>query len=128
MKRIESSDAITFVFPVWWYSVPAILKGYLDRVWNGFVYGPNKLSVQKITWISLIADSQSQFKKWEYDVLLDKYLNLTLASYVGVSDSTVEFIYETNLSNSPEQYKGQHETHYNEILERANKLGKDFVI
>ena len=26
--------------PVWWFSVPAILKGYIDRVWNfGIAYG-----------------------------------------------------------------------------------------
>ena len=32
MERIKASDAITFIFPMWWYSMPAIMKGYLDRV------------------------------------------------------------------------------------------------
>jgi NAD(P)H dehydrogenase (quinone) len=25
-------DAVVFVYPTWWYNVPAVLKGYLDRV------------------------------------------------------------------------------------------------
>ncbi|MDQ0945817.1 NAD(P)H-dependent oxidoreductase [Streptomyces sp. V1I1] len=28
-------------FPMWWFSVPAILKGWIDRVFtNGFAHGP----------------------------------------------------------------------------------------
>ena len=26
-------DALLFVFPTWWYGPPAMLKGWLDRVW-----------------------------------------------------------------------------------------------
>ena len=34
MERIRKFDSIMFVFPVWWFNVPAILKGYIDRVFN----------------------------------------------------------------------------------------------
>lgn len=27
------AEALVFCFPHWWYGMPAILKGYLDRVW-----------------------------------------------------------------------------------------------
>lgn len=34
------AHVILFLFPLWWYSVPAILKGWIDRVLaNGFAYG-----------------------------------------------------------------------------------------
>lgn len=33
-KRIAEHDALVYTFPVWWYSLPAILKGYIDRVWE----------------------------------------------------------------------------------------------
>ena len=34
------SHFILFIFPLWWYSLPAILKGWIDRVFaNGFAYG-----------------------------------------------------------------------------------------
>lgn len=33
------ADLVIMVSPVWWYSVPAILKGYIDRVFSlGFAY------------------------------------------------------------------------------------------
>ncbi|TIT75484.1 MAG: NAD(P)H-dependent oxidoreductase, partial [Mesorhizobium sp.] len=27
------AEAILFVYPTWWYGLPAMLKGWLDRVW-----------------------------------------------------------------------------------------------
>jgi NAD(P)H dehydrogenase (quinone) len=36
---IEEADRIVFIFPNWWYGMPAILKGYVDRVFSfGFAY------------------------------------------------------------------------------------------
>ena len=36
---IRWADVITFIYPVWWTSLPAILKGYVDRVFSyGFAY------------------------------------------------------------------------------------------
>ena len=31
---ISSIDTIVFVYPTWWSGLPAILKGWLDRVWR----------------------------------------------------------------------------------------------
>lgn len=39
---ITKADVITFVYPVWWTGLPAILKGYVDRVFAyGFAYQYN---------------------------------------------------------------------------------------
>jgi NAD(P)H dehydrogenase (quinone) len=36
---ISWADAIVMVAPVWWHAVPAVLKGYIDRVFSiGFAY------------------------------------------------------------------------------------------
>ncbi|MGR6836904.1 NAD(P)H-dependent oxidoreductase [Syntrophomonas erecta] len=36
---VASADLIVMIAPVWWYSVPALLKGYIDRVFSiGFAY------------------------------------------------------------------------------------------
>jgi NAD(P)H dehydrogenase (quinone) len=29
---LKESDELLFVFPVWWFSIPAILKGFIDKV------------------------------------------------------------------------------------------------
>jgi NAD(P)H dehydrogenase (quinone) len=39
-NHIRWADVITFIYPVWWISLPAILKGYVDKVFLfGFAYG-----------------------------------------------------------------------------------------
>jgi NAD(P)H dehydrogenase (quinone) len=39
-RKILASDAVIMVFPLWWFSMPAIMKGWIDRVWAyGLAYG-----------------------------------------------------------------------------------------
>lgn len=33
VANLEWAEAMVFVYPTWWYGLPAMLKGYLDRVW-----------------------------------------------------------------------------------------------
>jgi NAD(P)H dehydrogenase (quinone) len=33
VERLMSCEGLVFVFPTWWYGMPAVLKGYFDRVW-----------------------------------------------------------------------------------------------
>lgn len=41
-EKIQSSDAIVFIYPVFWTEAPAKLVGWFDRVWStGFAYNPN---------------------------------------------------------------------------------------
>ena len=38
--KINASDAIVFIYPVFWSEAPAKLVGWFDRVWSyGFAYG-----------------------------------------------------------------------------------------
>jgi len=43
MKKVEWANLLIFQFPVWWTSYPAIMKGWIDRVFaNGFVFDSSK--------------------------------------------------------------------------------------
>lgn len=33
VARLKAAEALVFVYPTWWYGLPAILKGWFDRVW-----------------------------------------------------------------------------------------------
>jgi NAD(P)H dehydrogenase (quinone) len=38
--KVLAADAVIFQFPLWWYGMPAIMKGWIDRVWAcGLAYG-----------------------------------------------------------------------------------------
>jgi NAD(P)H dehydrogenase (quinone) len=33
VARLRACEGLGLVFPTWWYGMPAMLKGYIDRVW-----------------------------------------------------------------------------------------------
>lgn len=38
-EAVKWADVLYFIFPVWWFSMPAMLKGWVDRVFSfGFAY------------------------------------------------------------------------------------------
>lgn len=42
-RYITQADTLIFVYPLWWTGLPAILKGYVDRVFSyGFAYRYNQ--------------------------------------------------------------------------------------
>lgn len=44
MEKLERCDALLFNFPLWWFGMPAIMKGWCDRVLAmGRIYGGPKL-------------------------------------------------------------------------------------
>lgn len=39
-RKVLAADAVLFQFPLWWFGMPAIMKGWVDRVWaHGLAYG-----------------------------------------------------------------------------------------
>jgi NAD(P)H dehydrogenase (quinone) len=56
LERLLRAEAIVLVFPTWWFSCPAILKGWFDRVWGPGVaydhasgYGPIKARLNNLS-------------------------------------------------------------------------------
>jgi NAD(P)H dehydrogenase (quinone) len=46
-EKVNQSDAIVFIYPVFWTEAPAKLVGWFDRVWTyGFAYGDNRTMKQ----------------------------------------------------------------------------------
>ncbi|AYZ12799.1 NAD(P)H oxidoreductase [Chryseobacterium arthrosphaerae] len=117
-KELSDKDYLIFIFPIWWYSLPAILKGYIDRVWNyGVFYGDrniHRLPVKAIRWIGLVGSKEASIQKRDYDKYMDYYFNVGLAEYCGIEDSKVKLIYDTI---------GRHqinkEDHYNDLIKQA---------
>lgn len=34
IEALRWADGLVFVYPTWWYSMPAMLKGWFDRIWG----------------------------------------------------------------------------------------------
>ena len=43
IQKLEAADLLLFQFPIWWFGLPGILKGWVDRVFAmGRIYGHGK--------------------------------------------------------------------------------------
>jgi NAD(P)H dehydrogenase (quinone) len=69
---ILENDLLVFIFPTWWSSLPAILKGYFDRVFtNGFAFTMTKkglngqLNDKKAIVIQTTGEPESTVKKFQ---------------------------------------------------------------
>jgi putative NADPH-quinone reductase len=105
MRRIEAADAIVAVFPVWWFAPPAVLKGWIDRVWNyGFAYGRStpRLAAKRMLWLGLAGGSPEQYAASGLDVALDRQLRVGISEFCGIRDARVRLLHGTELSGVPE--------------------------
>lgn len=69
---IAEADHLVFIFPSWWASMPALLKGFLDRVFlPGFAFKyrsdspfPEKLLRGKTARIVITMDAPGWYYRW----------------------------------------------------------------
>lgn len=120
IARMKKHDALAYIFPLWWYSMPAMLRGYIERVWNyGFAYGTSKLHHQRVLWLTLAAAAPEDLQKRGYDQMIEHHQNVGLANYAGIQNSKVEYLYET-LKEDPEHIKKLLHQAYNHGYNYAN--------
>jgi NAD(P)H dehydrogenase (quinone) len=117
MARIERNDAIALVFPVWWWSMPAMLKGWIDRVWNnGWAYGDTKLAHRRAVLLALAAGSEKSYAKNKYDVAMEVQVVHGIMHYCGIADARLHMFYDT-LDDDETRHA---------LIARARDLGKTF--
>ena len=71
VERLRSAQALLFMFPTWNFGMPAIVKGYLDRVWKAgvsfeLVEGRPHPTLRHITHLAVITTYGSP---WAYNKL-----------------------------------------------------------
>ncbi len=81
---INRANIIHFIYPIWWTGMPAILKGYIDRVYSyGFSYkreidGVKGLLTEKKVFIyNTLGQSREEYEN-------EMFKALTLTSDVGI--------------------------------------------
>lgn len=97
MERILAADVVIPVFPVYWNSAPALLKGWIDRAWNyGFAYGrsQSRLAGKRMLWIGLAgAGDGDDFSAWMKETL-DRVLREGISFYSGITESAVAVLHD----------------------------------
>ena len=66
---VKQAEALVFVYPTWWSTVPAILKGWLERVMVpgvGFVFDENQHVRRGLTHVRRIVGISTYGSRWIY--------------------------------------------------------------
>lgn len=117
MARVERNDASLLVFPVYWWSLPAILKGWIDRVWNhGWAYGDRTFPQQRVWMVGVAGNSADGFARRGYDRAITTQLELGVLDYCGVAERRLELLHG---SIEGDEYVAQ-------ILRDAKRLADEF--
>ncbi|MFD5919979.1 NAD(P)H oxidoreductase [Kitasatospora sp. NPDC058201] len=98
MRRIEAADVIVPVFPLWWFGPPAVLKGWIDRVWNyGFAYGRSRpgLAAKRMLWLGLSSYPAAEFAELGWDVTVTRLLKAGISEFCGITDASVVLLHDS---------------------------------
>ena len=99
--RVDRSDGIALVFPIWWWSMPAMLKGWFDRVFSaGWAYAEeydpegSLLRSRKFVLLCPAGSSERQYRKYRYDDTFRNLIEVGTLSYCGVTEAETHILFE----------------------------------
>ena len=89
-QQITEADLLVMIFPIWWWSPPAIMKGYLDLVFtHGFAFryeerGPvGLLRGKKALVMTTTRESEHDMKASGLDRVVEKQMGDGTLSLIG---------------------------------------------
>ncbi len=107
MDRVARADILIFVFPVWWWSVPAVLKGWFDRVlrsgwaWSDAPGTPaTVLADKRVLMLATTGDSAAGFARCE--ATLRQQLCEGVWGFCRVAHSELHVFHELHGQTPPE--------------------------
>ena len=99
---MRQSEALTMFYPVWWNDMPAIIKGWIDRVFSkGFAYDvvdgqkQGLLTINKVILVCTLGN-----KKEDVDDRLEESMRikeeLGVFKYCGIPEVEHHFLYDVD--------------------------------
>ena len=118
-EKINSSDAIAFIYPVFWTEAPAKLVGWFDRVWTyGFAYGEK--TMKELDKAVILCSAGNPIEHLEEYGLLDSMKRVMLGDRLFGRAKQMEFIVFDNTSRENEL----REKNWDANLQKAYEIGK----
>lgn len=123
IKKIKRAHHIVWLFPMWWYGYPAIMKGFVDRIFLPGVFFkyqkgklfPEKLLKGKTARLIITADTVRWYDRWFMkSPAINQFKKGTL-EFCGVKPVKVTYIAPIKTSNQKFREKW---------LDKVNQLGK----
>lgn len=129
-ERFEWCEAFTLIFPIWWWSFPAMLKGWIERVFSaGWAFKLTEdpegsmLDSRRALVLCCAGGSRQMFTKYgTYDALRNM-IEIGVMDYCGVTDVGFEVLHKARYTAElTEEAKAIREEH----LQTAYRLGREY--
>ncbi|MEV8114037.1 NAD(P)H-dependent oxidoreductase [Streptomyces xiamenensis] len=107
-RRLDRATDLVLVFPVYWWSMPALLKGWIDRVFvNGWAFDYSAGSglrprLQRLTThlLPIAGEDAGGFERHGYERALRTQIEHGIVDYVGSRRGATAFIHESEQPSS----------------------------
>lgn len=102
-ERIDRADQLILVFPVYWWSAPALLKGWIDRVFvGGWAYDDTggefvkKLGRLTVHLILVAGDSSESFERHGVYEAIRTQIERGIIEYCGATHGSTSYIHDSD--------------------------------
>jgi NAD(P)H dehydrogenase (quinone) len=99
-EYIRKSEILIFIYPIWWFAMPAIMKGYVDRVFShGFAFRYTKegpvglLADKKAVILNTTGGPQDNYLSGGYDAALKKTMDIGIFEFCGLNIIRHKYFY-----------------------------------
>ncbi|HFF6203398.1 TPA: NAD(P)H-dependent oxidoreductase [Stenotrophomonas maltophilia] len=121
--RLEATDALVLVFPLYWWSFPALLKGWIDRVFtNEWAYAQDaqgklvkKLQRLNVHLVGLGGADAAMVERRGYDAAMKTQIDMGIFDYCGARVLTSDLLLDADT--------GAAGTHLQTALAIGRKIG-----
>lgn len=124
-KKIERAEHIVWIYPIWWGVMPALMKGFVDRLFlPGFAYEyqekspfPKKLLTGKTSEIIVTMDTPLFYYKLVFKNIGVRMVSQNICAFCGIKNKRATYFYTLKDSTSQKR-----EQWLNKVAKLAHKL------
>ncbi len=123
--KLQWADHIVWIYPTWWASPPALLKGFIERIFlPGFTFEyqdkspfPKKLMLGKTSEIISTMDSPVWYYKWIVGDVGGKLIRKNIGAFCGIKNIRTTYLAVIKTSTTEQRNKWLHKI---ELLAKNN--------
>lgn len=133
--RVEAADRLAFIYPVYWWGMPAMMKGWIERTFTeGWAYrygsgvqdrGKQAVAASMLgniptTLIDIGGARAQTYDKYRYGAAMRTQIDVGTFAYCGITDMQSHMIYDVEGDhNAPNRDRG---------LTLAREIAADFLL
>lgn len=115
-EKLKQSTELIFIFPVWWWDLPAMLKGFIDKVMlSGFAFIEDQntgtlqgllTNIKKTTVISTSTTDKEYIESEAGNAIQSVFINRTLAD-LGLKNESTKWIHFSRVNLTTDEKRKQ---------------------